>query len=122
MKTSVQELERILRGGVFIRWPDAFVALCSFCEGHEISLRFGYRPGWVQKPDNPEPHLDKDSQGFTVEVGLTSFAGDDGGEALYHQATHAVYDGLRLLKMAIADEQRPNVNTRPAPPLVGFDA
>ena len=89
----------------FETWPEAFAALCAWCQEREVSLRFNYHSGWFARPkegsddwhEMGEPFLDKDRRGFTVEVGMASFANDDGSQAYYAKPSHAVYDGLRLL-------------------------
>ena len=108
--STIKVIDRILDGGIET-WHEAFMVLCMLCQEHEISLRFNYCSGWFAKPkegsDNPhemgEPYLDKDAQGFTVEVGLVSYANDDGGEAYYAKPSWAVHDGLRLLKSVLEE-------------------
>ena len=103
-------MDSALNGG-FKTWPAAFAALCMLCEENEISIRFGYHSGWFVKPkegsNDPhemgDPFLDEDCQGFTIEVGMHSFANEDGGEIYYKKPSWAVHDGLRLLKSVLQD-------------------
>lgn len=87
------------------RWPEALAMLCLLCERHEITLRFQYSSGWFQRPhgDDQEPFLDKDEQGYTIEVGLSSFQDERGRAAVYKKATYAVYDGIRLLRLLLVE-------------------
>ena len=96
-------IKQALAEKAFKNWPTALVALCFMCEKEEVSLRFDYHPGWFTKPDNDTPYLDKSKQGYTIEVGLSSYADDEGNEAYYPKPSHAVHNGLRLLKATLEE-------------------
>ena len=88
----------------FSTWLEALFFLCEQCEAHELSFEFGYHSGWFARPhpDDPcmggERYLDESARGYTIMVGMHSFANDDGTEAFYPKASYAVHDGLRLLR------------------------
>lgn len=98
----------------FETWPEAFAALCMLCEDGGYSLSFDYHSGWFQAPvlsegdefedEWGEPFLDESLRGWTVVVGMTYFKGETEDQALYTEPSHAVYDGLRLVRMLVEEE------------------
>lgn len=105
LQDDIFVIERALKGQLYKTWPEAFTALCMWCEEYEISLRFVYHSGWFQRPygEDTEPYLEEESRGYTIEVGLHAFQDEDGNEACYKKAAWAVHDGLRLLKSRLEE-------------------
>ena len=98
----------------FKTWSEAFSALCQLCEDGAYSLEFRYDSGYVQDPlfneagvptgEFGEPYLDENLRGFRITVGYSGFVDDDGEEAYYDKPSHAVYNGLRLVKLHIQED------------------
>lgn len=98
----------------FKTWPDAFAALCQLCEDGLYSLEFRYDSGLVRAPlcnedglptgELGEPYLDEALRGFRITVGHRGFVDEGEREAYYNTPSHAVYDGLRLVRLNIQEE------------------
>ena len=98
----------------FPTWPDAFAALCQLCEDAPYSLEFRYDTGIVQDPlldergvptgEFGEPYLDESLRGFRISVGYSGFVDADDEEAYYDKPSHAVFDGLRLVRLNIQED------------------
>jgi len=98
----------------FPTWPEAFAGLCQLCEDGPYSLEFRYDSGLAQDPlfnedgvptgEFGEPYLDEALRGFRITVGYSGFVDSDNEEAYYDKPSHAVYDGLRLVRLNIQED------------------
>lgn len=92
----------------FETWHEMFSALCALCKSGGYSLSFDYHSGYFQKAIDKdiwsEPILDETLQGWTIVVGMSYFKGETEDQALYDFPSHAVFDGMRLMRILVEGE------------------